>query len=67
MSKSIAKARKKWNEDEYDDFDRVFVSRNKKNSVSAEVKRTKNRTFTKMKNISSDELNDMYSREEELY
>ena len=67
MSKSIAKARKKWNEDEYDDFDKIFVSKNKKNSVSAEVKRTKNRTFTKMKNISNDELNDMYSREEELY
>ena len=67
MSKSIAKARKKWNEDEYDDFDKIFVSKNKRNSVSAEVKRTKNRTFTKMKNISNDELNDMYSREEELY
>ena len=67
MSKSIAKARKKWNEDEYDDFDRVFVSRNKKNSVSAEVKRTKNRTFTKMKHVSRDELIDMYSKEEELY
>ena len=67
MSKSIAKARKKWNEDEYEDFDRVFVGKNKKNNVSVEVKRTKNRTFTKMKNLSTDELMDMYSREEEMY
>ena len=66
MSKSIAKSRKKWNQDEYDDFDRVFVNKNKKNE-SVEVKRTKNRTFTKMKHMSNDELMDIFAREEELY
>ena len=66
MSKSIAKSRKKWNQDEYDDFDRVFVNKNKKNE-SVEVKRTKNRTFTKMKHMSNDELMDIFAREEESY
>jgi hypothetical protein len=66
VSKSIAKSRKKWNQDEYDDFDRVFVNKNKKNE-SVEVKRTKNRTFTKMKHMSNDELMDIFAREEELY
>jgi hypothetical protein len=66
VSKSIAKSRKKWNQDEYDDFDRVFVNKNKKNE-SVEVKRTKNRTFTKMKHMSNDELMDIFAREEDLY
>ena len=67
MSKSIAKSRKKWIEDDYEEFDRTFVGKSKKKSTNAEVNRTKNRTFTKIKHMSSDELLEFYDREEESY
>lgn len=67
MSKSIAKTRKKWYEDEYDEFDRVYVNKNKKKTDNVEVKRSKNHTFSKIKNMSADEVMDLYSREEDFY
>ena len=67
MSKSIAKSRKKWFEDDYEEFDRTFVSKNKKKTESVEVKRAKNHTFTKIKHMSTDELMEFYDREEEIY
>lgn len=67
MSKSIAKSRKKWFEEDYSEFDRTFVNKNKKKTETVEVKRTKNRTFTKMKHMSTDELMEFYDREEEIY
>ena len=67
MAKSIAKSRNKWFEEDYEEFDRTFISKNKKKNDMVEVKRTKNRTFTKMKHMSSDELMEFYDREEEIY
>ena len=67
MAKSIAKSRNKWFEEDYEEFDRTFISKNKKKNDTVEVKRTKNRTFTKMKHMSSDELMEFYDREEEIY
>lgn len=63
----MAKARKKWYEEDYDEFNKVFVNKNKKNNQQVEVKRSKNHTFSKMKHMSKDELMDLYSREEEFY
>lgn len=67
MSKSIAKSRKKWFEDEYEEFDRTFVTKSKKKGENVEVKRSKNHTFTKMKHMSTDEMMEFYDREEEIY
>lgn len=67
MSKSIAKSRKKWFEDDYEEFDRIFVNKSKKKSENVEVKRSKSRTITKMKHMSTDELMEIYDREEESY
>ena len=67
MAKSIAKSRNKWFEEDYEEFDRTFISKNKKKNDTVEVKRTKNRTFTKMKHMSSDELMEFYDKEEEIY
>ena len=67
MAKSIAKSRNKWFEEDYEEFDRTFINKNKKKNDTVEVKRTKNRTFTKMKHMSSDELMEFYDREEEIY
>lgn len=66
MSKSIAKSRKKWFEEDYSEFDRNFMNKNKKKSEIVEVKRSKNRTFTKMKHMTTDELVELYDREEEF-
>lgn len=66
VSKSMAKARKKWYEDDYDDFDRVFVNKPKK-TENVEVKKSKKNTVSKMKHMSRDELMDIYSKEEDFY
>ena len=66
MAKSIAKSRKKWFEDDYEEFDRTFTSKNKKKPEIVEVKRSKNRTFTKMKHMTTGELVELYDREEEF-
>jgi len=66
VSKSIAKSRKKWVEEDYSEFDRTFLNKNKKKSEIVEVKRSKNRTFTKMKHMTTDELVELYDREEEF-
>jgi len=67
VAKSIAKSRNKWFEDEYEEFDRTFVSKSKKKTDNVEVKKTKNRTITKLKHMSVDEMMQFYDREEELY
>lgn len=67
MSKSIAKTRKKWHEDDYDEFDRVYMNKNKKTHESVEVKKAKNRTISKLKNLSREEMMDLYNREEEFF
>lgn len=67
MAKSIAKSRNKWFEDEYEEFDRTFINKSKKKSDTVEVKKTKNRTFTKIKHMSVDEMMELYDREEEFY
>lgn len=67
MAKSIAKSRSKWFEEEYEEFDRTFITKSKKKNETVEVKRAKNRTFTKMKHMSTDEMLEFYDREEEVY
>lgn len=63
----MAKARKKWFEEDYEEFDRVFINKNRKKSDISEIQRSKNRTISKMKHMSKHDLMNIYSKDEEFF